>query len=73
MSNEAKDLRDLLSVVLEALTVPTGPDSGRRLDDRALWVRVTVKGVLEEGPEDVAWNADYLRRKLAEEEAKSAK
>lgn len=33
-------------------------------------VRVTVRGVLhDEDPPDIAWDVDYLRRKLAEEEA----
>jgi hypothetical protein len=73
MSAEAKDLRELLSVVLEALTVPDGTDADRRIADRAMWAQVTIKGALEEPAEDLAWNASYLRRKLDEEAAKSAK
>ncbi|MGW1256492.1 hypothetical protein ACWD5Q_15295 [Streptomyces sp. NPDC002513] len=69
--SEARDLRDLLSAALEALTVPEGADADRRVVDRAIWARVTIKGALQEPPEDLAWNAAYLRRKLDEEEART--
>jgi hypothetical protein len=60
--------RELLQAVLEALTLSYGAgDYDRRLADRASWARTTIKGVLEDG--DPAWHADYLRRKLAAEEA----
>jgi hypothetical protein len=68
MSNEARDLRELLSAVLEALTVPFDVDSDRRLVDRAMWARTTIRGALDEAPEDLAWSVGYLRRKMAEEE-----
>lgn len=60
--------RELLQAVLEALTLDGGDlDYERRLSRRADWVRATLKGVLEEG--DLAWHADFLRRKMRDEEA----
>jgi hypothetical protein len=60
--------RELLEAVLDALTLPHGTDRyERRILDRVAWVRTTLKGVLGEG--DPGWHADYLRRKLREEEA----
>ncbi|MEU6552080.1 hypothetical protein ABZ915_17615 [Streptomyces sp. NPDC046915] len=62
------DERELLQAVLEALTLPYSVDGyQRRLVNRAGWVCTTLKGALEEG--DVAWHADYLRRKMRDEEA----
>jgi hypothetical protein len=62
--------RELLQAVVEALTLPEGtPDYLSRLADRAMWVRVTVKGALEEDPAGIGWNADYLRSRLRAEEA----
>jgi hypothetical protein len=63
--------RELLVAVQEALTVPYSVDRyERRLADRAGWVRATLKGFLDEG--DPEWHAEYLRRKLREEEARHA-
>ena len=63
--------RELLQAVLEALTLPYDVDGyDRRLLERADWARATVKGVLADDPADMAWNADYLRSKLAAEEAR---
>lgn len=60
--------RELLAAVLEAVTLPYSVDGfERRIVVRADWVRATLKGVLEEG--DPEWHADYLRRKLRDEEA----
>jgi hypothetical protein len=60
--------RELLQAVLEALTLDPGDlDYERRLSERAAWARTTLRGVLEDG--DPAWHADYLRRKLRDEEA----
>ncbi|MDT0469925.1 hypothetical protein [Streptomyces gibsoniae] len=73
MSSEAEALRDLLRVVVEALTLPSDVNTDRRIVDRAMWVQVTVKGALKDAPEDLAWNAEYLRRKLTQEEAKRAR
>jgi hypothetical protein len=61
--------RELLTAVLEALTLPFDADRYEwRLQDRASWVRSTLKGYLDEG--DPGWHADYLRRKLRDEEAR---
>ncbi|MFL4902768.1 hypothetical protein ACJ6WF_06190 [Streptomyces sp. MMS24-I2-30] len=68
--SEARDLRDLLSVVPEALTVPSDAYADQRIVDRAMWAEVTIRGALKDSPEDIAFNADFLRRKLAAEEAK---
>ncbi|MER8089456.1 hypothetical protein ACIO6T_29795 [Streptomyces sp. NPDC087532] len=69
MSDEASDLRELLAAVCEALTAPGDDLNDRRLVDRARWARITIRGALDEDPKDVGWNAGYLRRKMAEEEA----
>jgi hypothetical protein len=71
MSAEARDLRTLLEAVCEALTVPGDDIDDRRLADRAIWARTTIRGALDEDPADVAWNADYLRGKMTAEEAAS--
>ena len=53
-AEEARDLRQLLEAVLEAVTLPyDGPDHARRMETRADWVRATVKGALEEDPADI--------------------
>lgn len=61
------DFRPLVEAVLEALTVSpadhTHPD--RCLNDRVMYARIVLKAALED-PSDIAWEADYLRRKLAE-------
>jgi hypothetical protein len=63
--------RELLTAVLEALTLPFDADGyEKRMVARADWVRCTLKGVLEEG--DLEWHADWLRRKLRDEEARHA-
>jgi hypothetical protein len=70
---DARDLRNLLEAVLEAVTLPyAGPDHGRRMETRADWVRATVKGALAENPADIGWNADFLRGRLAAEETEAA-
>lgn len=71
--SEAAALRSLLAAVLDALTVPhdTG-NHGQRLAERAMWARTAAKGALEEDPADVGWNTDFLRGKLAAEEAEAA-
>lgn len=71
MSTEASDLRALLEAVCEALTVPGEDRDHRRMYDRAMWTLTTIRGALDEAPEDIGWNAQYLRRKLAEEQASS--
>ncbi|WP_328544600.1 hypothetical protein [Streptomyces europaeiscabiei] len=70
---DARDLRNLLEAVLEAVTLPHGTaEYARRLESRADWVRATVKGALEEDPAAIGWNADYLRGRLAAEETEAA-
>lgn len=72
-SAEARDLRDLLEAVLEAVTLPHNtPNHARRLETRADWVRATVKGALQEDLAGIGWDADYLRSKLAIEDAQAA-
>ncbi|MEV8031408.1 hypothetical protein [Streptomyces sp. NPDC086182] len=71
-NTEVAALRALLDAVLDAITLPSGsPDHDQRLLNRALWVRATVKGALAEDPADLGWNVDYLRSKLAAEQARA--
>jgi hypothetical protein len=70
---EARDLRALLSAVLDALTLPFDtPDYERRILDRAALARTTVGPALAEAPADLGWNADWLRSKLRAEETQAA-
>jgi hypothetical protein len=70
---DARDLRQLLEAVLEAVTLPyDGPEHARRMETRADWVRATVKGALEEDPASIGWNADFLRGRLRAEETEAA-
>ena len=70
---DARELRQLLEVVLEAVTLPHDtPDYDRRILDRALWVRAALKGALAEDPANIGWDADYLRSKLTAEETDAA-
>lgn len=68
----ADDLRALLNAVLDAIDIPapaTGADLDpfrAVLDRRASLAVITARGALAELPTDIGWNADYLRRKLAE-------
>jgi hypothetical protein len=72
-STEARDLRALLAVVLEALTLPyDSPDYDRRVLERAALARTTVGPALAEASADLGWNVDYLQQKLAAEEAEAA-
>ncbi|MFD8028970.1 hypothetical protein ACFV3F_09435 [Streptomyces sp. NPDC059717] len=68
MSAETQALRELLEAVYEALTVPDDDLTDRRLVDRALWARVTIRGALDEDPAELSWNVGYLRNKMSEEE-----
>ncbi|MFJ8495628.1 hypothetical protein ACIRBZ_45970 [Streptomyces sp. NPDC094038] len=67
MSPAERDLRELLEAVCEALTVPGEDLNRRRLVERALWARTTIRGALDEDPADVG----YLRRKMADEEQRN--
>lgn len=70
MSNAA--LRALLDAVLDAIDIPSPATIGDTdsyqiaLDRRASLAIVVARGALAEDPADLQWNADYLRRKLAE-------
>ena len=71
-ATEARDLRALLEVVLDAIALPfDAHDYDRRILNRTSWVRSTVKGALEEDPADLGWNGDYLRGKLTAEQAEA--
>ncbi|MGJ5826037.1 hypothetical protein [Streptomyces ossamyceticus] len=70
---DARDLRNLLQAVLEAVTLPYDTaEYARRMEERAGWVRATVQGALAEDPADIGWNADYLRGRLRAEETEAA-
>ncbi|MFJ4974183.1 hypothetical protein ACIP6X_02330 [Streptomyces coeruleorubidus] len=66
--------RDLLQAVLEALSLPfEAAFYDQRLNDRAGFARVVIRDALAEAaerPDAFTWNADWLRRKLREEEAR---
>jgi hypothetical protein len=71
-STEARDLRALLEAVLDAITLPFDAyDYDRRILDRTSWVRSTVKGALAEDPAELGWDVDFLRGKLAAEQAEA--
>lgn len=65
-------VRALLDVVLEAIDLPHPATVGdaetyrQILDRRASIALVVARAALSEGPDNIGWNADYLRRKLAE-------
>jgi hypothetical protein len=66
---EARDLRELLTVVVEALTLPHELDDyDARILRRASLAKVIAREALQEKPESLGWNADYLRVKLRAEE-----
>jgi hypothetical protein len=66
---EARDLRELLAAVVEALTLPHElEDYDARILRRASLARVVAREALAEKPDSVGWNADYLRVKLRAEE-----
>lgn len=70
----ARDLRALLEATLEALTLPYDADDyDKRLVDRASWVRATIEGAFTDDPADIGWNADFLRSKMAAEQADADK
>ncbi|MDV9168760.1 hypothetical protein R6V09_01200 [Streptomyces sp. W16] len=65
-SSEARDLRHLLAVVLDALTLDFAVDNySERLKERACLARVVIR----DGLDEPAWNADWLHSKLRAEEA----
>ncbi|WP_326593842.1 hypothetical protein [Streptomyces brevispora] len=65
-------VRALLDAVLDAIDIPF-PAAAHDLDtfysllDRRVSLAVlTARGALAEDPADIQWNADYLRKRLAE-------
>ena len=70
---DARDLRNLLEAILEAVTLPyEGTDRARRMETRADWVRATLRVALQEDPASLAWDADFLRGRLRAEESEAA-
>ncbi|MEV8042439.1 hypothetical protein AB0P02_01160 [Streptomyces griseoluteus] len=68
-STEARDLRALLAVVLEALSVPNDAfEYGRRLEHRARETRTAIQAALV-GNGELDWNTAYLRSQIAVEQA----
>ncbi|MGP4084158.1 hypothetical protein [Streptomyces sp. KR55] len=67
---DARDLRNLLEAVADALTLPYDTDDyEKRLVDRAGWALAVIRGALDEDPADIGWNADYLRSRMAPKQA----
>lgn len=72
-STEARDLRALLDVVADALTLDYGaPDYDERLKERVGLARVVLRDGLADGPDRIGWNTDWLRHKLTAEETEAA-
>ncbi len=64
-SAEARELRQLLAAVLDALTLDYGVDGyDERLKERAGLAKVVIR----DGLNEPAWNADWLHSKLRAEE-----
>lgn len=71
-SSEARDLRDLLEAVRDALTLDYAVDD---YDERIQARAGLAKAVLRDGiddPDRIGWNADWLRGKLRAEETEAA-
>lgn len=64
-SSEARDLRDLLGAVLDALTLDR---SVANYDTRIQFRASLAKVVIRDGLDDPGWNADWLRHQLVAEE-----
>ncbi|WP_406457072.1 hypothetical protein OH768_24835 [Streptomyces sp. NBC_01622] len=70
---EARELRRLLAVVLDAITLDyAAPDYERRLADRAGWAHTVLTAVTDGTSNDIGWEADFLRSKLTAEETEAA-
>jgi hypothetical protein len=69
-STEVRDLRELLAAVLDALTLDYGVDGyDERIKERSGLAQVVIRDGLDER-DRIGWNADWLRSKLREEEAR---
>ncbi|WP_406462290.1 hypothetical protein OH768_44080 [Streptomyces sp. NBC_01622] len=72
-SAEARELRRLLSAVLDALTLDYATvDYDERIRDRGGWAHTVLKAVNDGTSSDIGWEADFLRSKLTAEEAEAA-
>jgi len=72
-SSEARELRRLLAVVLDAITLDyAAPDYERRLADRAGWAHTVLTAINNGTSNDIGWEADFLRSKLTAEETEAA-
>jgi hypothetical protein len=70
-SAEVRDLRELLAVVLDALTLDYAVDGyDERIKERASTAKIVLRDILNGGDGRIGWNADWLRSKLREEEAR---
>jgi hypothetical protein len=70
-TSEARDLRALLAVVLDAITLPYDtPDYDERIKERAGLAKVVIRDGLDV-PDRIGWNADWLRSKLTAEQAEA--
>ena len=68
-TSEARDLRELLQAVVEALTLPyDDPEYDARILRRAGLARVVASEALSEPPSNLGWNIDYLRHQLVAEQ-----
>lgn len=68
-TSEARDLRALLDVVLDALTLDYAADDyDERIKERAGLAQVVIRDGLNE-PDRIGWNTDWLRSKLTAEQA----
>lgn len=73
LAREVRDLRSLLAVVLDALTLDHAvPDYDARVKERAALAKVAIHAGLTEGADGVGWNTDWLRSKLTAEEHDAA-
>ncbi|MEU9406222.1 hypothetical protein AB0E08_11015 [Streptomyces sp. NPDC048281] len=69
-SSEARDLWALLSVVLEAVTLPYDAyDYDERIRERAGEAKSAVRDAINQGPDRLGWHTDWLRHRLTAEQA----
>ncbi|MEU2339939.1 hypothetical protein ABZ608_41510 [Streptomyces sp. NPDC013172] len=72
-ARQEADLRKLLDVVRQALTIPFDTfDYDRRIFDRATHARTALTAVATETDVDLPWEINYLQRQLAAEEQTAA-
>lgn len=66
------NVRDLLAAVLEAIDLPHPATTGgaavhdQLLVDRVTHARIALRSVLDDDAPDTAWEAEYLRKRLAQ-------